>query len=35
MIQYLLSPDDNAQCQPFDQIFHHEIQERNLVETDG
>ena len=35
LIQYLLFPDDNTQCQPFDQLFHHEIQERNLVETDS
>ena len=35
LIQYLLFPDDNTQCQPFDQLFHHDIQERNLVETDS
>ena len=33
LIQYLLFPDDNTQCQPFDQLFHHEIQD-NLVNTD-
>ena len=35
LIQYLLYPDDNTQCQPFNQLFHHEIQDRNLVETDS
>ena len=35
LIQYLLFPDDNTQCQPFDPLFHHEIQERNSVETDS
>ena len=35
LIQYLLFPDDNTQCQPFDQLFHHEIQEKDLVETDS
>ena len=35
LIQHLLFPDDNTQCQPFDQLFHHGIQERNLVETDS
>ena len=35
MIQYLLYPDDNTQCQPFYQLFHHEIQDRNFVETDS
>ena len=35
LIRYLLFPDDNTQCQPFDQLFHHDIQERNLVETDS
>ena len=35
LIQHLLFPDDNTQCQPFDQLFHYGIQERNLVETDS
>ena len=35
MIQYLLFIDDNIRYQPFDQLFHHEMQDRNLVETDG
>ena len=35
LIQHLLFPDDNTQCQPFDQLFHHDIQERYLVDTDN
>ena len=34
LIQYLLFTDDNIRHQPFDQLVHHEIQDRNLVETD-
>lgn len=35
VIQYLLYPDGNTQCQPFYQPFHHEIQDRSFVETDS
>lgn len=34
LTQYLLFTDDNIRHQPFDQLVHHEIQDRNLVETD-